>query len=89
VSNPVLQLCLTFYAPLIHGLSVHPTPPTTGNCEAPLFKPSVEPMHIILSPDNEDSGMYGVIGYSKKRDKTVKYDVLFDDCEDPVTVNAK
>ena len=33
--------------------------------------------------------MYEVIGYSMKRDKMVEYDVLFDSCEDPVTVNAK
>ena len=91
----------------MYRLSRHSTPPTPGNCDAPLSEPPIEPRHItaeelrlfrnpddlhgkqfILSPDNENSGTYEVIGYSKKRDKTVEYDVLFDGCEDPVTVNA-
>jgi len=33
--------------------------------------------------------MYEVISYTRKRDKTVTYDVLFDDCKDPITVDAK
>ena len=33
--------------------------------------------------------MYEVIAYSKARDKTVRYDVLFDDCDDPITVDAR
>lgn len=32
--------------------------------------------------------MYEVIGYSKKRDETIQYQVLFDDCVDPITVNS-
>jgi hypothetical protein len=44
---------------------------------------------FILSPDSDESGVYEVIGYAMKRDKTVTYDVLFDDCEDPVLVTAK
>ncbi|KAF8273180.1 hypothetical protein EI94DRAFT_1826456 [Lactarius quietus] len=44
---------------------------------------------FLLSPDSDESGMYEVIGYARKRDKTVTYDVLFDDCEDPVSVTAK
>ena len=43
---------------------------------------------FVLSTNN-DSGMYEVIGYSRKRDRTVEYDVLFDDCGDPTMVNAK
>lgn len=43
---------------------------------------------FVLSANN-DSGMYEVIGYSRKRDRTVEYDVLFDDCGDPIMVNAK
>ena len=40
---------------------------------------------FVLSPDSsDDSETYEVIGYSKKRDKTVEYDVLFDECEDPI-----
>jgi hypothetical protein len=44
---------------------------------------------FLLSPDSDESSMYEVIGYSRKRDKTVTYDVLFDDCVDPVPVDAK
>ena len=43
---------------------------------------------FVLSANN-DSGMYEVIGYSRKRDRTVEYDVLFNDCEDPIMVNAQ
>jgi hypothetical protein len=32
--------------------------------------------------------MYEVIGYHRKRDKSVEYDVLFDDCEDPILFDA-
>jgi hypothetical protein len=28
--------------------------------------------------------MYEIIGYYKKRDRSIRYDVLFSDCEDPV-----
>jgi hypothetical protein len=44
---------------------------------------------FLLSPDSDESCMYEVIGYSRKRDKTVTYDVLFDDCEDPIPVEVK
>jgi hypothetical protein len=44
---------------------------------------------FILSPDTDDSGMYEVIGYCRKRNKSVRYEVLFDDCEDPITVDSK
>jgi hypothetical protein len=43
---------------------------------------------FILSPGTGESGMYEVIEYSKKRDGTIQYEVLFDDCADPITVNA-
>jgi len=45
--------------------------------------------HFLLSPDSDDeSGIYEVIGYTRKRDKTVTYNVLFDDCgEVPVEAN--
>ena len=45
---------------------------------------------FVLSPDSsDDSETYEVIGYSKKRNKTVEYDVLFYECEDPITVTTK
>ena len=43
---------------------------------------------FVLSANN-DSGMYEVIGYSRKWDRTVEYDMLFDDCGDPMMVSAK
>lgn len=42
---------------------------------------------FILSPGTSDLGMYEVIGYYKARDKAVKFDVLFVDCDDPITVS--
>jgi len=44
---------------------------------------------FILSPGTGEPGMYEVIGYSRKRDKTIQYEVLFDDCPDPITVKAE
>jgi len=44
---------------------------------------------FILSPDTRDYGMYEVIGYSRARDKAVRFDVLFDDCDEPIAVNEK
>jgi hypothetical protein len=44
---------------------------------------------FILSPDADGSGMYEIIGYYRERDKSVQYDVLFDDCEDSIRVDAK
>jgi hypothetical protein len=44
---------------------------------------------FILYPNTNDSEMYEVIGYYRKRDKTVRYDVLFDDCVDPIEVDAE
>jgi hypothetical protein len=43
---------------------------------------------FVLSAD-DDSGLYEVIGYSRKRDKTVEYEVLFEECGDPILLNAK
>ncbi|KAI0248750.1 hypothetical protein BJV78DRAFT_1284532 [Lactifluus subvellereus] len=43
---------------------------------------------FVLSPDTDDSGTYEVIGYHRKRDKSVQYDVLFDDCDDPILLDA-
>ena len=45
---------------------------------------------FILSPNSVDSEIFEIIGYSRKRDKTVTFDLLFDDgCEDPVPVDAE
>ncbi|KAF8314377.1 uncharacterized protein EI90DRAFT_3136049 [Cantharellus anzutake] len=44
--------------------------------------------HFILSPHTEGSGVYEVIGYHRKRDNSVEYDVLFDDCDTPILLEA-
>jgi hypothetical protein len=46
---------------------------------------------FILSSDadSDDSGMYEVIGYHNKRDKSVQYELLFDDCDNPIRVDVK
>lgn len=44
---------------------------------------------FLLSPGTEDAIMYEVIGYARARDRRVWYDVLFDDCDDPVLVDAE
>ena len=33
--------------------------------------------------------MYEVIGYYRERDKSVQYDVLFEDCDNYIRVDAK
>jgi len=69
--------------------STQPMPITAQ--ELRLFK-SPDFLHgkqFILSPDTDDSGTYEVVGYSKNRDQTVQFDVLFDDCEDPIKVDAE
>ena len=43
---------------------------------------------FLLSPNTAEAGLYEVIGYSKSRDKSVQYSVLFDDCPDPIMVDA-
>ncbi|KAH9167391.1 hypothetical protein EDB89DRAFT_129962 [Lactarius sanguifluus] len=61
------------------------------NEELQLFQ-NPENLHgkqFILSPDTNDSGLYEVIGYSRKQDRSVAYEVLFDDCEDPIVVDTK
>jgi hypothetical protein len=40
-------------------------------------------LHLKQFVDADGAGMYEVIGYSRARDKTIKFEVLFDDCEDP------
>ena len=45
---------------------------------------------FLLSPDDSNAScMYEVIGYTRKRDKMITFDVLFDDCEDPIPVEVK
>ena len=44
---------------------------------------------FILSPGTDGSGMYEVIGYHRVRDKALIFDILFEDCDDAVTVLEK
>lgn len=75
---------------------------TGDNREAPITKPSVDPRsfdysralticRVIFSSEIDDEpGMCEVIGYSRKRDRTVTFNVLFENrSEDPFPVNAK
>ena len=51
---------------------------------------TIEEHQLFRNPENlhgkmftlssDDSALYEVIGYHKKRDKTVEYEILFDDC---------
>jgi hypothetical protein len=43
----------------------------------------------FLSTDSDNPCMWEIIGYARKRDKTVTYDVLFEDCVDPILVEEK
>jgi hypothetical protein len=70
--------------------SAEPRRITTGELRLFQNPDNLHGKQFILSADNHDSVMYEVIGYSRKRDRTVEYDVLFDDCGgDPIMVNAK
>jgi hypothetical protein len=44
--------------------------------------------NFIFSPDTEASGMYEVVGYYRGKD-TVEYDIVFEDCGDPIRVDAE
>ena len=44
---------------------------------------------FVFSPDSGDTGRYRVVGYCKGRDKSVHYDILFDNLNDPIRVVAK
>jgi hypothetical protein len=84
----VVPLAIKHDMPLFNS-SVEPRSITTD--ELQLFR-TAENLHgkqFILSPGTENSVMYEVISYSRKRDKTYHYDVLFDDCEDHITLDAK
>ncbi|KAI9453424.1 hypothetical protein BJY52DRAFT_1289528 [Lactarius psammicola] len=82
--------------PIISNCEAPPSKPLVEprnitNEELQLFQ---NPDHLhgkqfLLSPNSGDSELFKVIGYSKKWDKMVTYDVLFDDCEDPIMVNEK
>jgi hypothetical protein len=43
---------------------------------------------FVLSPHTEDSVLYEVIGYRRKRDNSVQYEVLFDDGDGPILLEA-
>jgi len=74
--------------PPLFKLTVDPRRPTVE--ELRLFQ-NPENLHgkqFILAPDTDESRMYEVIGYSRLRDKSIQYSVLFDDCVDPIIVDA-
>lgn len=69
--------------------SVEPRHITTEELQLFRNPDNLHGKQFILSPDTDGCGMYEVIGYSRKRENAVQYDVLFNDCEDPVTVDAQ
>ena len=45
---------------------------------------------FVLSPNSGESVGFEVIGYYKKRDKSIEYELLFDDCaDDPIRVGPE
>lgn len=69
--------------------AVKPRPITTNEFQNP---DDLLGRQFIFSEDAEpkDPGMYEVVGYYTGRDKSIEYDVLFEDCDDdPIRVGAK
>jgi hypothetical protein len=75
--------------PPLPDQSAEPRPITTE--ELQLFRNPDDLLgrRFVLSPDTDDPGIYEVIAYYMKKDKTLQHDVLFDDCGDPITVDMK
>lgn len=44
---------------------------------------------FVLSPDTEESGMYEVVGFYKGKYGEVQYDIIFEDIQDPIRIDAK
>ena len=44
---------------------------------------------FVFSPDTESSGSYEVVAYCKGKDKAIQYEVLFEDCPDPIKFDTK
>jgi hypothetical protein len=44
---------------------------------------------FVLSPNTEESGMYEVVRFYKGKYSEVQYDIIFEDCPDPIQINIK
>ncbi|THH14347.1 hypothetical protein EW146_g5979 [Bondarzewia mesenterica] len=44
---------------------------------------------FVISPDTDEKEMYEVSSYTRSRDKKIRYEVLFDDCGDPIPVDEE
>jgi hypothetical protein len=69
--------------------SVEPRPLTAE--ERRLFQ-NPDKLHgnqFVLSASTGDAGMFEVIGYHRKRDKSVQYEVVFGDCDDPILLDER
>jgi hypothetical protein len=43
---------------------------------------------FIIVHDPDDLAMYEVVGYYRGRDKSVQFDILFDDCDNHIQVSG-
>ncbi|EDR08840.1 uncharacterized protein LACBIDRAFT_326415 [Laccaria bicolor S238N-H82] len=77
-----------YFGPKAVGKGTNITQPRRMTAEELQLFQDPENLHrkqFVLS-GKDDSRMYEVIGYSRKQDRTVEYDVLFDDCGDSIMV---
>ncbi len=44
---------------------------------------------FLLSPNTEDEIMFEVVSYMRARDKTVRFEILFEDCGDSLMVDQE
>ena len=77
------------YEPPLLKSSVEPRCLTTKEHQGFQNPDKLHEKQFILSPHTNNSVKYKVIGYHKKRDKSVQYDVLFDDCGDLILLNVE
>ncbi len=44
---------------------------------------------FLMSPNTEDEIMFEVVSYTRTRDKTLRFEILFEDCDDSLMVEQK
>ena len=44
---------------------------------------------FLLSPDTSEATLWQVVSYTRTLNRGVKYDVIFDDCDDPISVEEE
>jgi len=86
--TPTIPIAHKTEPPLLKR-SVDPRPITAEELELFQDPKNLHAKQFILSPEMPDeSSMYEVTSYRKKRDKTVQFEVLFDDIPDPIRVDS-